>query len=384
MEGDAFAHMRPFLDEEVPEAIALLKGAIDWIEVLEPLMGRGAAQVLLDRMEGIRSLEAFQERISKPVVEAILKASAKEVSFSFPENFQPEGALFISNHRDIVLDPSLINVALVNLGASTTEIGIGSNLLGLPWVKSLVRLNRSFIVTRGGTPREQLANSAEVAAYVRSVVMHDRRSVWLAQREGRAKDGDDRTSPALMRMLMDGKGQAYWESLRVHPVALSYEWDPCDGMKVRELLMREANHGHYTKSAGEDERSMKMGLFGAKGRVHVGVCSPEPWSMGEGRPHQIMAEALDRSIMSAMKLWPNQLWAAEQLQPGITDGMIADFGAVAADCEQRIQEIVRFVALDQSFEEADVRRKWCEITARPVFNLLDARSRLAVQDAVKA
>jgi len=384
MEGDAFAHMRPFRDEEVPAAIELLKGAIDWIEVLEPLMGLAASEALLKRMEGIGAVEEFQERISKPVVEAILKASAKEVSFSFPDNFQPEGALFISNHRDIVLDPSLINVALVNLGASTTEIGIGSNLLGLPWVKALVRLNRSFVVTRGGTPREQLANSAEVAAYVRSVVMHERRSVWLAQREGRAKDGDDRTSPALMRMLMDGKGQAYWESLRVHPVALSYEWDPCDGMKVRELLMREANDGQYTKTAGEDERSMKMGLFGAKGRVHVGVCSPEPWASGEGRPHQVMAESLDRSIMSAMKLWPNQIWAAEQLQPGVSQGLMEQIESVSAECEQRIKEVMMFVAKDQSFTETEVRRKWCEITARPVFNLLEARSAFAIQDAVKA
>lgn len=370
MEGDAFAHMRPFRDEEVPAAVALLRESVDWFEVLEPFMGKVAARALLHQLDGVKTVAAFQESISKPVVQAILESSASEVTYSFPRDFNPEGALFISNHRDIVLDPSLINLALVEAGASTTEIGIGSNLLGLPWVKALVRLNRSFIVSRGGTAREQLANSAEVAAYVRDVVLNNRRSVWLAQREGRAKNGDDRTSPALIRMLLDGGGQRNWEDLRVHPVALSYEWDPCDGMKVRELLMREANGGQYNKSPGEDERSMKMGLFGWKGRVHVGVCAPSAWPKGEGRPHQLLAESTDADIMSAMRLWPNQLWAAEHLHPGIAGGLFEASDEVSAACEKRVQEVIQFVQRDQAFSANEVRRKWCEITAQPVINRL--------------
>ena len=383
MEGDAFAHMRPFRDDEVPAAIALLKQSVDWQEVLSPFMGDELAAALLDQMDRIQTVDSFQEEISKPVVEAILGNSAAAVSYSLPEDFDPVGALFISNHRDIVLDPSLINLALVQVGAGTTEIGIGSNLLGLPWVKALVRLNRSFIVTRGGTAREQLANSAEVAAYVRHVVLKHRRSVWLAQREGRAKDGDDRTSPALIRMLLDGGGKSSWEDLRVHPVALSYEWDPCDGMKVRELLMRESNSGHYMKSPGEDERSMKMGLFGWKGRVHVGVCRPSRWLDEGGRPHQVLAEAIDLHIMTAMKLWPNQLWAAEQVKPGVTQGLWESSNRVCAECEDRIAQVIRYVQLDQSFSAAAIRTKWCEITSQPVFNLLEAKAGQMVQDVLK-
>lgn len=370
MERDVFAHMRPFRDHEVPGAIALLKGAVDWIQVLDPFLGKANSVQLLQKMDSIGDVETFQESVSKPVIEALLTHSADTVTFSLPEPFDPEGALFISNHRDIVLDPSLINLALVEVGASTTEIGIGSNLLSLPWVEALVRLNRSFIVKRGGTPRDQLAHSAEVAAYVREVVMNQRKSVWLAQREGRAKDGDDRTSPALIRMLLDGGGAARWEELRVHPVALSYEWDPCDGMKVRELLMREINGGHYEKSAGEDERSMKMGMFGWKGRVHVNVCGPSTWAEGEGRPHQVLAETTDRSIISSMKLWPNQLWAAEQLEPGSTRGLTRSGQEHCEECESRIQQVVAFVQEDQRFEADEIRKKWCEITAKPVFNLL--------------
>ena len=371
--------MRPYHNHEVPAAIELLKAAVDWQNVLEPFMGAGEAKALLTRMSGITGVEGFQEEISKPVIEALLTSSTDVVTYSLPDDFDPDGALFISNHRDIVLDPSLINLALVEVGASTTEIGIGSNLLGLPWVEALVRLNRSFIVKRGGTPREQLANSAEVAAYVREVVMKERRSVWLAQREGRAKDGNDRTSPALVRMLLDGGGLEQWEGLRVHPVALSYEWDPCDGMKVRELLMREANGGQYEKSPGEDERSMKMGLFGWKGSVHVGVGLPEAWHAGEGRPHQVLAEAVDRVIFGNMKLWPNQLWAAEQLEPGATAGLKPSGEESCSECEARIEEVIAYVQQDQVFSAEAIRRKWCEITAQPVFNLLQVEAGASVQ-----
>lgn len=381
MEGDAFAHMRPYRDHEVPSAICLLKEAVDWQQVLEPFMGSKEALALLQRMKDISTVESFQEQISKPVIESLLTSSTDVVTYSLPDDFNPDGALFISNHRDIVLDPSLINLILVELGAATTEIGIGSNLLGLPWVEALVRLNRSFIVRRGGTPREQLANSAEVAAYVRDVVMQDRRSVWLAQREGRAKDGDDRTSPALIRMLLDGGGAEHWEGLRVHPVALSYEWDPCDGMKVRELLMRQANDGQYEKSPGEDERSMKMGMFGWKGRVHVGVGQPEPWEEGEGRPHQLLADATDRIIFTNMKLWPNQLWAAEQITPGSTAGLTLAEELAAEACEARLEEVVAFVQRDQPFTEEAIRRKWCEITAQPVFNWLAVNAPARIQNA---
>jgi hypothetical protein len=184
-------------------------------------------------------------------------------------------------------------------------------------------------------------------------------------------------------MLLDGGGKSSWEDLRVHPVALSYEWDPCDGMKVRELLMRESNSGHYMKSPGEDERSMKMGLFGWKGRVHVGVCRPSRWLDEGGRPHQVLAEAIDLHIMTAMKLWPNQLWAAEQVKPGVTQGLWESSNRVCTECEDRIAQVIRYVQLDQSFSATAIRTKWCEITSQPVFNLLEAKAGQMVQDVLK-
>tara|TARA_Y100000385_G_C13099862_1_gene643821 strand:- start:172 stop:1335 length:1164 start_codon:yes stop_codon:yes gene_type:complete len=375
---EKFAHMRPYLEEEVPEAIQTLLQSMDWSAQLAPFIGTEAADPILLGIAKIRSVSEFQANVSKPFIQMVLDRTANDVTFSFPENFDSHGALFISNHRDIVLDPSLINMGLLTLGHPTTQIGIGSNLLETPWVEALVRLNKSFIISRGGTPREQLMSSAEVADYVRHVILNDRSSLWLAHREGRAKDGDDRTSPALIRMLDNRKDGKDWDAMRVHPVTLSYEWDPCDGMKVRELLLRELNNGDYEKQPGEDERSMKQGLFGSKGSVHVAFSEPLTWEEPpEGvRPAVNMAKLMDRRIHAGMKEWPSQHWAAKQLiqeeaevkwkwpSGWMPDDVTDD---VSQRCLQRLETIVEMMG-DLSFSKQEITLKWCEITAAPLLN----------------
>ncbi len=375
---DGFAHMRPYREDEVPGAVRFLLDALDWEAVLAPFLGKKGVDTLISGLSGVKSVDAFQENLSKAFFDMVLERTADTVTFSFPENFDPKGALFISNHRDIVLDPSLINMALLSIGAETTEIGIGSNLLATPWIEALVRLNKSFIVQRGGGPREQLASSSEVAEYVRFVVGGEQSSVWLAHREGRAKDGDDRTSPALIRMLMNGEDSNAWNALRVHPVTLSYEWDPCDAMKVRELLIREWNDGAYEKDEGEDERSMKQGLFGWKGGIHVAFGAPVYWVEGNeiGRPHQWLAEQLDGELHDAMKPWPSQHWAAQSLiemdakdsidwPTGWLPSIVSD--EEAAKCEKKVEQVLEALA-DLPCKADDIRKKWCEITARPLLN----------------
>ena len=375
---DAFAHMRPYCKDEVPAALQLLLGALDWESVLSPFIGLEATTVLLESMSEISSVEDFQDAVSKTFIENVLEKTASKVTFSNPEAFDSRGALFISNHRDIVLDPSLINLALLSLGAETTEIGIGSNLLETPWVEAMVRLNKSFIVKRGGSLREQLASSAEVAAYVRHVIGKESSSVWLAHREGRAKNGDDRTSPALIRMLMNGEDASAWNALRVHPVTLSYEWDPCDAMKVKELLVSAANGGVYEKEAGEDERSMKQGLFGWKGNIHVAIGEPVLWEEGleEGRPHTWLADKLDKRLHQAIRIWPSQHWAAQQLSH-INSTMVDDWSSIwdpemlserdSELCLERVKGIQKELS-HLPFSADEIHRKWCEITVRPLLN----------------
>lgn len=375
---DFFAHIRPYLDHEVPEAIERLVGAHDWKSQLGPFIGNEEADGLLKGIRGLQSVEAFQENLSRAFIDMLLQRTTEDVSVSYASGFEGHGVLFISNHRDIVLDPSLINMALLSRGESTTQIGIGSNLLRTEWVEHLVRLNKSFIVRRGGTPREQLRASAEVAQYVRHVITEQNASVWLAQREGRAKDGDDRTSPALIRMLLNGEHSDAWNRLKVQPVSLSYEWDPCDGMKVRELLIRDANDGDYDKAPGEDERSMKQGLFGWKGRIHVEFCNPIAWQdPPEGvRPATYLASQVDKVLHESMRTWPCQHWAAREwlrLSHGRGVNWPEDWtpdavdAAVSEACEKRIRAIAGSLT-DLNTSEETVRLKWCEITMNPLIN----------------
>lgn len=160
--NDSFAHMRPFRAGEVPDAIQFLLNALDWESQLSPFLGAQPASELVKRLKEVDSVESFQEQLSKAFIDMVLERTAGEVTFDFSPEFEGHGALFISNHRDIVLDPALINRALLSRNEPTTQIGIGSNLLETPWVEKLVRLNKSFIVRRGGTPREQLLRSEEI------------------------------------------------------------------------------------------------------------------------------------------------------------------------------------------------------------------------------
>ena len=379
MSEDRFQHMRPFSDAEVPAAIERLKGEKDLREAMDLFLGTEQSGWVMSLADGLKSIDHFQETISKPLVKKILETTAAEVTFEFPENFDPVGALFISNHRDIVLDPALINLSLADRGAPTTEIGIGSNLLGLSWVRDVVRLNKSFVVPRGGGPREQLKASADVAAYVRKVVLEEQRSVWLAQREGRAKDGNDLTSPALIRMLLDGGGRETWDSLRVHAVSLSYEWDPCDAMKVRELLFRQQD-GTYAKSEGEDERSMRQGLLGWKGRIHIAFSSPVAWEEGEERDHVRMAAAMDRHIHSGLRPFENAAYAADLCGQGGSKSSGTADADIQQACEERLQQVIAEVQADAPFEADAIRAVWCEMMARPWVNA----QQTIRQDAISA
>lgn len=378
----SFDSIRPLKDSEVPDAVKRLQAGVPWLDVLEPWIGNEAAQAVSSQMGRITTVDQFQAEITQPVLNQILEKTTDGVSYFFSEEFKAEGALFVSNHRDIVLDPSLINLGLKSRGAPTTEIGIGSNLLGISWVKDLVRLNKSFIVERGGSPRDQLMQSAETAAYVRHVVGRGD-SVWLAQREGRAKDGNDRTSPALMRMLVGSEGREGWEQLNVQPVAINYEWDPCDAYKVHELLVREQTGG-YEKSPGEDEANMKGGLLGTKGRIEVYFGSAIPWTEGKKRPFVALAGAVNDVIHRNMRVWAHQVWAARQLRDDwasdyaewlrsdasifkTLESWCPDWQSSETEAEKRLDEIQSRLAI-YGHSARDIQRTWCEMTAYPLRN----------------
>ena len=366
-----FENIRPFFDNEAAEAATNLAKVIDWAGLLAPLVGKENAVELAKNMLQVDSISDFQDDLTYPFLEALIESTTDGVTLGYSsgafEKDLESPTLHLTNHRDIVLDPSLVNVARMGSGFPSTEIGIGDNLLSHKWLEDLVRLNRCFIVRRGGGPRERWESSLLVATYIRYVVKNGN-SVWLAQKEGRAKDGKDSTSPALIRMLISEGGKEAWEKLNVKPVSISYEWDPCDYMKVRELLIKE-NEGEYLKEQGEDEMSMASGMTGWKGKIHLEFCKTVPWKEVEGkRTERAIAELVDRAIYMGYKIFPNQVVAADRLGLEELVGFASEIIVTDEDrtlYSNRIDKVVEEVGTNIASKEK-IQKTFCEIMVQPL------------------
>jgi hypothetical protein len=373
MSNSDFENIRPYLDKEVAEIARYLSTALDWSKLLAPLIGEDNADEIAEAMSQIETVSDFQDDLTFPFLEALIEGTTVGVTVSFDsedvESFFSTPMLHLTNHKDIVLDPSLVNVARMGNGFPSTEVGIGDNLLSQKWVEDLVRLNRCFIVPRGGSSRDKWASSLLVASYIRDCIGRGN-SVWLAQKEGRAKDGKDFTSPALIRMLTAEGGSVVWDALNACPVSLSYEWDPCDAFKVRELLIVEKD-GVYEKSEGEDESSMALGMTGAKGRVHLHFCEQIKWEEKEGeRTERHMASLVDRAIYSGYKVFPNQVLSANYLGLDVTSDVAIEETDRAA-FNARLDHVVGYVG--EGFNRKEIETKWCEITVQPLLAKLGVR-----------
>ena len=362
-----FEDMAPLKGEEAAKALVSLRDGTDWVLQLGKVLSQEQAQGLLAAWNHVDDVEGFQLNVVKPFLEALADKTTSGFTWSGELSSLKSGLLFLTNHKDIVLDPSFLNVVLLGQGLPATEIGIGSNLLASPWVNALVRLNRCFVVERSGSARDRYQHSLRTAAYIRHITAQGQ-PVWLAHREGRAKDGVDATAPALIRTLSDNGHLETWDALRVSPVSLSYEWDPCDGMKVRELLMRERD-GDYTKAEVEDQRSMLLGMVGDKGRVHFHFNNAVMWEdPTEGsRPEQHMAAKVDEVLMTGMRFWPNQRLCGEWigLDPEVLAPAPEPTQADREAWKTRLSSITGQLEAE-GWSEEQVSRKWCEITSAPL------------------
>jgi hypothetical protein len=318
-----FSTMRPYNDEE-------LKAAIDRM-VQEPLLikmmkwvypGLRKAEIL-NMFQEVRNVQQFQEEISAPAVKVITQMTTSGVSFTNESEIKPEKAyLFISNHRDIILDSALLNVSLIERGIPTTEIAIGDNLLKLQLIRDIVRCNKNFIVSRDINAKEMLYYSLRMSNYIRHTITEKKTSIWIAQREGRSKDGDDRTATGLLKMFtLSSKEQPEdaLVDLNVRPMCVSYEFDPCDLLKTNEL-MHIRHFGKYEKKPGEDFHSMVTGLTGHKGKVNICVGRPLDHAFEKMRSvsnknekFRILSEAIDEEMHRIYHLWPNNYIAYDLL-----------------------------------------------------------------------
>lgn len=230
---------------------------------------------------------------------------------------------YVSNHRDIILDSGFLSILLVDQGMDTVEIAIGDNLLVYPWIKKFVRVNKSFIVQRALTMRQMLEASARMSRYMHYTISEKKQSIWIAQREGRAKDSNDRTQDSVLKMLaIGGEGDVIDRlmEMNIAPLAISYEYDPCDFLKAQEFQLKRDIEG-YKKTTADDLLNMQTGLFGYKGRVHfqTGACmNDELAKMDRSLPKPElfarMSALIDKRIHASYRMYPNNYVAHDLLE----------------------------------------------------------------------
>ena len=279
-----------------------------------------------EKLKLVDSQESFQLNVMCPILEKLVARSTDGLTCDGIDNYrQGEDYTLISNHRDIVLDASFLNLCLVRHGLPTCEVAIGNNLLIMPWIDELVRLNKSFIVKRDTGMRGALEAAKHLSAYIHYCITEKKQSLWIAQREGRAKDSNDRTQDSLLKMLELGGEGTPLERLRevnLMPVSISYEYDPNDYLKASEFVQkrRDANH---KKSPKDDLRAMETGIMRPKGRIHYSLTeclNPQidalPQDLDRSQAAHAVAELIDRAIHSNYKLYPINYVAYDMLEGG--------------------------------------------------------------------
>ena len=386
-----FDEIRPYEAGEMKQAFedllndrqfqVVLKGFVPWL----PKSVRNG--LLRLAFTGIKTPLDFQKRFMKPVVKYIIRKHTDGCDFddSATNANSQLRYTFVSNHRDIVLDSAFLDVKLVNAGYPTTvEIGIGDNLLIYPWIKRLVRMNKAFTVRRGLSLRETLAASQLMSRYIHYAVTEKKENIWIAQREGRAKDSDDRTQDAVLKMLamgspllQEGKGEVTptdcLRDLNIVPLTISYEYDPCDYLKAQEFQQKRDDPA-FKKSRQDDLDNMKTGILGYKGRVVYRTAAPiNTWleefaELPKTEYYKAVAERMDREIHRGYELFPCNYIALDELN-GNADNATHYTATDKRHFEQYLSDQLAKITLPNK-DEAFLRERILTMYANPVRNKL--------------
>lgn len=374
--------IRPFDPEELPAAFERLLSDAQFQQVLGYLYPGVPLEAVKTKMMACKTNLEFQLAFCYGFLKDLMAKASKGFDMNVEAVDVTKRYTFVSNHRDIVLDSALLDVLLYDAGFNTTcEIAIGDNLLSLPWVKDLVRLNKSFIVQRSLSPREFLMASKKMAEYMHYVVGEKNDNIWIAQREGRAKDSNDRTQPSILKMMaMGGEGSPVDRLRQLHivPLAISYEYDPCDFLKAAEFQLRRDVPG-WKKTALDDVNSMRTGIMGYKGGVHY-HCAPcidgfldnlSP-DIPKTKVFDVIAEHIDKEIFRNYRLYPSNYIALDMLE-----GSEAHAGRYTAEdkavFEKYLQGQIARIDIPNK-DEAFLRERMLTMYANP------ARNSLAVTD----
>lgn len=320
-----FDAIRSFYDSEINEGI---------IKVIDHPMMKALMnfcfpgqddEIWKEQLRKTHSIRDFQCNFIYYGVQQVLEKSSEGLTTSGFEKLEKNTSyLFISNHRDIVLDTTLLNASLFEHGLDMTSSAIGDNLVKKTFLRILAKLNRNFLVQRGLSPRELLVSSKLLSEYMAQLLLHENRSVWIAQREGRTKDGNDETNPGVLKMIGMGSDEPnimdYFKKIKIVPVSISYEYDPTDALKMPQLLA-EANNEIYIKEKNEDFKTLLSGIIGQKKRIHIHIGDVLDTEIDEiiknvdttNKQVQALAQVIDDSILSNYKLWTTNFIAYDIL-----------------------------------------------------------------------
>jgi 1-acyl-sn-glycerol-3-phosphate acyltransferase len=372
-----FEDIRPYTDKEVKSKIALMLKDPVFDEVLAHVFKfRPVVEMVKLQLRMIRNTKQLQGTFIYDLLRTVINKTSSGLSCSGIENLDKKKPyLFISNHRDIVLDAALLNFLIFEKGMNTTLIAIGNNLMLYNWIEHAVKLNRAFIIKRNLPPRELMEASMKVSHFIRKSIVEDKLSVWIAQREGRTKDGNDKTQVSVLKMLNMSNEKGITEGfkeLNIVPVSISYEIEPCGLAKIKELIKKE--HYGQKKTSKDDLKSMSMGMFNPKGRIRFSFGKPieidfdDANSKSKEQQNKIaqeIAEKIDHQIYSNYKLWPNNYIAYDMLMQEHR------FKSKYTHSEAKKFEImVEQAMVNIDYPITDIQERFLRLYANPVINKL--------------
>ncbi|MDR1781005.1 MAG: 1-acyl-sn-glycerol-3-phosphate acyltransferase [Tannerella sp.] len=372
-----FDDIRPLNDSEVSAAIETLIESDGFRHALNYIMPGLDWETFANQMRKCKTKNDFKANLGYTAVSMIAKKSTFSLTISGKKNLPEAPCTIISNHRDIVMDVAFLNLLLFDIGRAMTQVAIGDNLLIYPWINLVVRMNNCFIVKRDIPVRQMLEESHKLSAYIHHTIKETKDSIWIAQREGRAKDSNDTTQNSVLKMLNMGGTEDILTnlmSLNIVPVAISYEIDPCDYLKAQEFQLKRDNP-HFTKSKRDDLLSMEIGILQNKGRVHFTIGSPinpalqhiDP-ALEKNELFSAIAAAIDREIYKHYRFYPRNYVAYDMLYK--TSRFSNNYGISDKEefCEYLKNQIAK---IDINNKDEDfLRTKMLEMYSNPLKNHL--------------
>ena len=367
-----FESISPYTDAEAAEALSKLAEYPVVNQASQYFFPEESPDFLKNLLKKINTIDEFQVLVMQKFVRWVLQHTAHNFSYDGISNINPEKKfLALSNHRDIILDPAITQLVLYTNGIPMTEIAVGDNLITNPAIEYLIRSNRMIKVVRGISARELYLSSQLLSKYIRLNITEQRSSIWLAQRQGRTKNGYDVTEQGLLKMLdMSGQEdfQSNFEALNIIPMSISYEFEPCDILKARETVISRKQK--YVKAEGEDFNSIMTGIMQKKGNIHLNIGTPltseeiaAAAKCDKNDRYQLIRHAVDVRVIDGYKLWKNNYVAYDILNHSFKYSdkyEMSDVEAFVAYMEHQLNTV------EPEINRADLRKHFLEIYANPV------------------